>query len=323
MPIIERGELDRKLAAGGRLALVWLRRIFVEEWGLKLLALVITLGIWWAVSGQRNPVTVRIDGVQLSYRLPGQLEFGNEPRREVEVTLSGPERLLQRINSHDLVAFVDLSDYKAGDRMVNLTPDRITMGLPQGVRVDEIEPGHVPIRLELRTEANIAIESKVEGIVADGYEMRGITFSPEKIRVRGPESHIANLKFAPTELIHLAGRKDTFTVPEVAVDISDRKVNILDPVVSVTVLIGEKRVEKTLSGVTVTSGDERNPSPAVTTVMLYGPQSAINNLQASDIKVRLVEGDDGHLTPRLILPNGMNPDVELRSTKPSRFVIGK
>src|SRR5258705_12720789 len=120
MPIIEKGELDGKLAAWFRLALVWLRGIFLEEWGLKLLALAITLGIWWGVSGQRNAVTVRIDGVQLSYRLPGQMEIGNEPRREVEVTLSGPERLLQRVNSHDLVAFVDLSDYKAGDRLVSL-----------------------------------------------------------------------------------------------------------------------------------------------------------------------------------------------------------
>jgi YbbR domain-containing protein len=251
------------------------------------------------------------------------MEIGNEPRREVEVTLSGPERLLQRVNSHDLVAFVDLSDYKAGDRLVSLTLDKITMGLPQGVRIDEIEPSNVPIRLELRTEASVAIESKVEGLVSDGYEVRGITVSPEKIRVRGPESHVANLKSAPTELIHLAGRKDTFTMPEVAIDISDRKINVLDPVVSVTVVIGEKRVEKTLSGVTVTSGGEGNPSPAVTTVMLYGPQSAINNLQASDIRVRLVEGDDGNVTPRLILPNGMNPDVELRGTRPSRFAKGK
>ena len=30
----------------------WLRRIFIEDWGLKLLALAITLGLWFVVSGR-------------------------------------------------------------------------------------------------------------------------------------------------------------------------------------------------------------------------------------------------------------------------------
>src|SRR6266480_3822731 len=102
MAIIERQQNDGKLMTQARLVLLWLQGLFLEEWGLKLLALVITLGIWWGVSGQRNSVTVRIDGVQLSYRLPGQMEIGNEAKREVEVTLSGPQRLLQRVNAHDL-----------------------------------------------------------------------------------------------------------------------------------------------------------------------------------------------------------------------------
>jgi len=30
----------------------WLRRIFIEDWGLKLLALAITLVLWFVVSGR-------------------------------------------------------------------------------------------------------------------------------------------------------------------------------------------------------------------------------------------------------------------------------
>src|SRR5947207_3648239 len=98
------------------------------------------------------------------------MEIGNEAKREVEVTLSGPQRLLQRVNAHDLVAFVDLSDFKAGERLVTLSLDRITMGLPQGVRIDEIEPGTVPIRLEPRSDTSVPVEAKVDGELADGYE---------------------------------------------------------------------------------------------------------------------------------------------------------
>ena len=306
-----------------RLVLLWLQGLFLEEWGLKLLALVITLGIWWGVSGQRNSVTVRIDGVQLSYRLPGQMEIGNEAKREVEVTLSGPQRLLQRVNAHDLVAFVDLSDFKAGERLVTLSLDRITMGLPQGVRIDEIEPGTVPIRLEPRSDTSVPVEAKVDGELADGYEIRGITVTPEKIRVRGPESHVQNLKVAPTEILHLAGRKDSFSNPEVAVAITDQKINILDPVVSVSVVIAEKRAEKSFGGVAVSFQGEGNPQPSSTTVVLYGPQSELNSLRSNDVKIRLIEGDDGNLTPLLSLAGGNNPEIELRKLTPSHFTIGK
>jgi hypothetical protein len=32
----------------------WLRRIFIEDWSLKLLALAITLVLWFLVSGRAN-----------------------------------------------------------------------------------------------------------------------------------------------------------------------------------------------------------------------------------------------------------------------------
>ena len=69
-----------------------MRGLFLEDWGLKLLAWLITLGLWYGVTGQRRPATVRIPNVQLSYRVPPQMEISNDARREIEVTLTGAER---------------------------------------------------------------------------------------------------------------------------------------------------------------------------------------------------------------------------------------
>ena len=44
-----------------------LRKLFVEDWGLKLLALAITVVLWLGVTGQNKPVTLRVSGVQLNF----------------------------------------------------------------------------------------------------------------------------------------------------------------------------------------------------------------------------------------------------------------
>jgi len=94
----------------------WLRKLILEEWGLKLLALAITVVLWLAVTGQNKPVTMRISDVQLNFLKPEGLEISNEPPSHVEAFLRGSQEKLNLIGPRDLVATVDLTDQKAGER---------------------------------------------------------------------------------------------------------------------------------------------------------------------------------------------------------------
>ncbi len=190
----------------------WLRVVFVEDWWLKLLALVIALGLWYGVTGQRKPTTVRVSRVPLNFRLPGDTEISNEPRTDVEITLTGSKRALDAINVRDLIANVDVSDLRPGEHSVALTPERVTMGLPDGVRFGDIQPGSLTLRLEPRVERELEVEVKYSGSVAEGYELQRVTAAPDKVKVRGPASHVNALQKAPTEVIQLDGLRETFTL---------------------------------------------------------------------------------------------------------------
>jgi YbbR domain-containing protein len=297
----------------------WLRVIFIEDWGTKLLALVIALALWYGVTGQRQPTTIRVPRVPLNFRLPGDLEISNEPRTEVEITLTGNKRALDAINVRDLVANVDVSDFKPGEHSVMLTPERVTMGLPDGVRYGDIQPNNVLLRLEPRLDRELDVEVRRSGNVPAGYELRAVKVTPEKVKVRGPASHLNNLQKAPTEIISLDGHKESFTLPQTAIEIPDRKVDLIEGVVSVTFEIGEERVEKSFGGVQVTTSDGTQVRPETVSVTLYGERSAINQLRADNLKLVLDVGADGSLTPRLELPADLNGRVELRSTNPAVF----
>ena len=50
MPMRETKQVAEPLSFAER----WLRRIFIEDWSLKLLALAITLVLWFLVSGRAS-----------------------------------------------------------------------------------------------------------------------------------------------------------------------------------------------------------------------------------------------------------------------------
>src|SRR4051812_37490786 len=109
----------------------WLRALLFEDWTLKLLALVITLGLWYAVTTQRAPAQMRLRAVQLDFILPEGVEIGNDPVDEVDVTLEGSQGKLAELNARNLVARADLTDLRAGDRVLRLTDKNVTMDLPE------------------------------------------------------------------------------------------------------------------------------------------------------------------------------------------------
>jgi YbbR domain-containing protein len=219
----------------------WLRKLFLEDWGLKLLALAITVFLWLAVTGQNQPVTLRVSGVQLNFLRPDGLEISNEPPSTVDVVLTGSPDKLDRIGPRDLVATVDLSDQKAGERVVRLSLDRVKMDLQDDVKIQRFHPATIPIRLEPIIEMPVDVEVKFEGKLPGGYEVVSVSVSPAKVRLRGPADRINALHKAMTETVWLDGKKESFNLSQVEINLPDPKIDILDPAVDIHVEVAEKK----------------------------------------------------------------------------------
>ena len=114
------------------LAGLWLRKIFLEDWSTKLIALAITLALWFGISGQQTPDTRPYSEVRLNYRVAGDLDISNEPQRQIDITISGDKGKLDRLPRGDLMASIDLSSYNSGERLVQLRPDNISLELASG-----------------------------------------------------------------------------------------------------------------------------------------------------------------------------------------------
>jgi YbbR domain-containing protein len=294
-----------------------LRRIFIEDWSLKLLSLAIAIVLWLLVTGQNQPVTAHLN-VQLNFIRPQSLEISNDPPRTVDVMLTGSRNKLDDLTSLDLVATVDISDQHAGERVLRLA-DRAQIALPQGIKVDGFQPSAIPIRLEAIVERQVPVEPKLEGRPADGYEVYGVYPNKGSVAVRGPDSRVSSLQKVLTESIWLPGHKDSFTAANVSIDVQDPKVDLIEPVINVYVEIGERRIEKTFSGVSVSTAAGDKVQPATTSVTLLGAASLVNSLRPEEVKI-ILDTVGQNLEPRLEVPDSLKGKVKLKSVHAPKFV---
>ncbi len=294
----------------------WLRRIFLEDWSLKLLSLGIAIVLWLLVTGQNEPVTAHVN-VQLNFIRPQSLEISNDPPRTVDVMLTGSRNKLDDLTSLDLVATVDISEQHAGERVLRLA-DKAEMPLPQGIKVDAFQPSAISIRLEPIVERQVVIEPKLEGRPPDGFEVYAVRPSKGSVSVRGPESRVAALQKVLTESIWLAGHKQSFTASSIAIDVPDPKVDLLEPVVSVEIEIGEQRIEKNFSGVLVITAQGNKVQPATTSITLLGGGAVLDSIKSEDLKI-VLDPVAGNLEPRLEVPDSLKGKVFLKSVHDSKF----
>lgn len=285
-----------------------LRKVFLEDWALKLTALGITLALWLGVTGLSTPATRRIT-VPLYLYVASNAQVVNQPPQEVEVELSGDKRKVEQLNRADLVASVDLSDTPAGERVVSLSPQNVYMELPQGVKLTDIAPSRIAVTIEKVEEREVEVRVETTGTPAAGYEVYSTMALPPRIRVRGPESIVRMVEYVKTEKISIAGKTEDLTVRQVPVAASDPKAAVLNTFVDVVYRIGERRVDRP---VTV-------PMPGVAgktvSFILYGPRSVVNRIAAGDIRVEMSLNSDGEETPSVILPEDVRSSVEVRRVR--------
>ncbi|MCU0240640.1 MAG: CdaR family protein [Pyrinomonadaceae bacterium] len=169
-----------------------LERIFLRDWGTKLIALAITLAIWFGITGQTT--TRRIQTIHLNFISPNTMQISNEPIHEIEITVSGDKNKIDRLKSEDLIASVDLSSVNSGEKVLELKPENVNLDLPSGVKLVEIQPNKILVKLEKTVEREIKVSAETEGNLANGFEIYDKIFSPAFVRVRGPESIIKSLE---------------------------------------------------------------------------------------------------------------------------------
>jgi len=201
--------------------------------GLKVVALGLGALLWLVVSGQQVERSVR---VPLEYRKrPPALEITGDPPETVEVWVRGSSSQISQLGLGDVVAFVDLTGAKPGQR---LFPLQVDQGF--GIEVTRKDPPDVTLSLELSGSATIPIVPVIDGQPAAGFVMQSTSVDPKVVDVVGPLSALKELKSAITDRISIEGLRNSVT-EVVSVGVSDASLRLRQPVSArVTITIARR-----------------------------------------------------------------------------------
>ncbi|HEV2667355.1 MAG TPA: CdaR family protein [Blastocatellia bacterium] len=297
-----------------------LRHARVENKGLKALSL--ALAVLLFVVSRQPVIELRLVGVPIEYRgLSPGVKIVGAAEQTVSMRLSGPRDVVRSLAANQLLVIADLSGKEPGDRVVQLKVDESF--LPDNVKVMQIEPSSIRIKLELSMSKRVRVEAQFSGRVAEGREKYGEELHPGEVEIEGPQSVVSKMERVLTEKVTLGGRNADFrTSVEVEIP-QDSRVKTPGRV-ELSVKIGEERMLRRFASAPVQWTDKTATGWLLTkTVRLevFGPKSAVEALREDDLRVEVktasLPPSVTSLTPRVQLP----ANIEIRNIIPREVKV--
>lgn len=210
------------------------RKIFFENWGIKLISLALALILWFNITSKGKMEIALTVPLELK-NIPARMAVVGDVPSYLEVRLEGPERLLRDISSDKEVSgSLDLSLARDGENIVRVSPDDIKR--PSGVAVTHLSPYEIKVRLESILRKTVRLTPVLHGTPAPGYRVASTVARPARIVLEGPAGVVRPLTTLQTMPIDIEGATKTITV-EPKLDYAGKPVKLLDKDVSVRVAI--------------------------------------------------------------------------------------
>lgn len=213
-----------------------LRRLFTENWPIKLASLLLAVTLWFYVTSKGKTEVSLTVPLELRNIPAGMAVVGDVPGT-LEVRIQGQERLLRDINiSRKIIAAADLSVAHEGANILRISPDDIRR--PSGVFITHLAPYDIRIMLERLVRKTIRLRPVLTG--APPARIASLSVTPPRITVEGPASAMKDLTSLPTLPIDASGMSGRVTVTP-RIDYQGRQVKILDQDISVTIILYKER----------------------------------------------------------------------------------
>jgi YbbR domain-containing protein len=207
--------------------------------GLKIMSIALAALLWLAVAGEQ--IVERALRIPLEFtNMPAQLEPVGEPLDVIDVRVRGSSGRLSRIAAGEVVAVVDLTGARPGQRLFHVAASDVRA--PFGVEVVQVAPTTLYMTFETPLTKTVPVIPEVEGDPAEGYEVGVGSADPSTVEIVGPHSAVAGVTAAITEPVSVAGESKSI-VKMVSVGVADPTVRLKNVnVVRVTVTIRPVRV---------------------------------------------------------------------------------
>lgn len=170
-----------------------------NNWGLKLIAILFALILWFAVINVDDPVVsetfknvpVQLVNTEVLTEAGMTYEVLENSAVIETITIYGPRTLVESLNENDIIAKADINDIT----VANTVAINVTVDARNSSKITNIRSSLECVKLNIEESKNkqMVISATTSGKLASGYIVGGIELDQNRIRVSGPESVISKI----------------------------------------------------------------------------------------------------------------------------------
>lgn len=177
-----------------------IRKLF-NNWGLKIVSLIVAIFLWLFVTNYQDPETVlTVSNVPVkllhteAVKSEGKIFIVLDDSDTIPVvTINAPRSIVDALEADNVIATADLEDMNPDFTVpivltTNKYSDSIT-NISGSIR-------NVSLSVEDEAKAIFPIEAAVAGNAADGYQIGQVTLDQNQVRVTGPKSEVERVRSA-------------------------------------------------------------------------------------------------------------------------------
>jgi len=210
-----------------------MKKLFTENLGLKISAVLISLFLWFFVTS-RGQSEISLE-VPLEFKnIPADIGIVNTSIKTINVTVRGHERPMKNLKASDVRVYVDLSKAKKGEDVFYVNKNDVK--LPYALSVMNINPSTVKIKLDETASKTVPVRPVIIGEPMKGFFVTSVKAEPKSVVVNGLKSDLIKLRFVETESLDITD-SDRSMSQELNIDTGGAKITAEMTTVKVTVRI--------------------------------------------------------------------------------------
>lgn len=173
-----------------------------NNWGLKLIAILFALILWFAVINIDDPVVsetfrnvpVQIVNTEVLTEAGKTYEILDNSAVIETITVYGPRTLVESLNENDIVAKADINDIT----VANTVAVNVSVDVRNSSKITNIRSSLECVKLNIENSKTkqLVINATTTGKLASGYIVGGIELDQNRIRVSGPTSIVSQISTA-------------------------------------------------------------------------------------------------------------------------------
>lgn len=227
-----------------------LKGALLENGVLKFFSLMLAVTLWFFVMGEKKAEFSFAKVPIVLINKPADLVVARQSAESVNVRISGPMSIVATLSSNTIKSYIDLSGAQPGKTIYKNLMDSIK--IPNGTKITSMSPAELSLTLESTISKKVPVVLNLVEGPHEGYEITRSTIQPDAVEVRLALSEADKVQKVMTEPLFLPGVKGDVE-KELALVLPglDQPGSLSRTGVRVSLVITEKMVEKTFSGIPV------------------------------------------------------------------------